>query len=354
MSEDKKSYDSLRGRVEPIKAFLRYIWKKKIWILIAAIAGIGIGFLFYSLQKPKYQAICTFVLEEKQSGMGGLSGIASQFGFDMGSLTSGGSIFSGDNILDILKSKLIVQKVLLSRYIDSTGSPTLADIYLDFSGLKKKWETKPALATISFVNVTDRDRVTELQDSVLNIVYKNVLSKNLSTDRLNKKGSIIRVQVTASNSLFAKLMTDRLVEEASTLYLNIKTGTAEANIARMQRRSDSLLALLNSRSYAAAATQQLDVNPGLKSIVVPSEIAVRDKTVIATLYTEITKNLEASKLILAQQTPVIQLLDRPGPSLDDNKRSLLAFVIGAAFLFGFLGILTVASVYFLKALFGSY
>jgi uncharacterized protein involved in exopolysaccharide biosynthesis len=78
----------------------------------------------------------------------------------------------------------------------------------------------------------------------------------------------------------------------------------------------------------------LDVNPGLKDAIVPVEITTRDKAVLATLYTEVTKNLEASKLLLSQQTPVIQLLDEPGYLLRDNKKRLLmvlfAFSFGAA------------------------
>lgn len=96
-----------------------------------------------------------------------------------------------------------------------------------------------------------------------------------------------------------------------------------ANIARMQRRADSLLALLNNKSYSVAASQMLDINPGFKTATVPTEIASRDKTVIATLYAEVTKNLEASKLILSQQTPVIQILDKPAWPLVDKREKLI-------------------------------
>ena len=137
-----------------------------------------------------------------------------------------------------------------------------------------------------------------------------------------KQGTIIKVQVTSTNSLFARLMTERLVNEASELYFDIRTGTAQQSIARLQQRSDSLLMLLNSKSYRAASSQLLDINPGIKSAVVPAEIATRDKTVAATLYAEVTKNLEASRMMLSQQTPVIQILDTPGELLDDHKLSI--------------------------------
>src|SRR5690348_11146400 len=130
--------------------------------------------------------------------------------------------------------------------------------------------------------------MTPIMDSVLNLIYESILKSNLVTERTSKQGSIIMVQVTASNSVFARLMAERLVDAASKLYLDIRTGTAKENIAQLQRRSDSLLILLNSKSYTAAASQPLDINPGIKTAIVPVEIATRDKTVLATLYAEVT------------------------------------------------------------------
>lgn len=330
MQGSREDYYSLGEISNIVKYFLAY-FRKRWWVsLIVAALGAGLGAVYYTVQKPKYESVCTFILEEKQSGMGGLSSIASQFGFDVGSIGGSGSIFAGDNILDILTSKKIVQTVLLTR-LDTTSaqSQTLADLFIDFSKWKKKWRGRPALENVGFAKLTVP--MTAVQDSVLNLIYDAVIKKSLIADRTSKKGTIIKVQVTSMNAQFARLMTSRLVDEASKMYLNIKTGNSQANINRMQRRSDSLLALLNNRSYAAASIQPLDANPGIKASLVPAEIATRDKSVIATVYTEVTKNLEASKMLLSQQTPVIQLLDVPGISFYDNKKKLIFLMITFAF-----------------------
>jgi paraquat-inducible protein B len=192
-------------------------------------------------------------------------------------------------------------------------------LYLNFTGLKNSWRNKPALSGISFSNL---GQLTTVQDSVLNAIHEGIVKNDLSAEKASKQGTIIRVQVTAANSQFARLMTERLVDAASKLYLDIRVGTAERNIQQLQRRSDSLLLLLNNKSYKAAASQPLDINPGIKTASVPVEIAMRDKTVLSTLYAEVTKNLEASKMLLSQQTPVIELLDRPEYLLKDLKKSL--------------------------------
>lgn len=328
MEEKKKDYYSLKDIGDNIRALFQYL-RKKVWLMaLCVIAGALIGVGYYFLQQPKYEAATTFILEEKSSGGGGIAGLASQFGLNIGSLGSGGSIFSGDNILDILKSKKVVQQVLVSEVDQKADNRTLADLYLDFTGTSGKWKKNSRLSGINFANTSKG--MTPVQDSILNEVYAAIVKKNLYTDRTSKQGTIIKVRAVSANPVFSRLMVERVVAEASKLYLDIRTGTAQANINEMQNRSDSLLSLLNNKSYRAAASQQLDINPGIKTAIVPTEIATRDKTVLATLYAEVTKNLEAAKLILSQQTPVIQVLDRPGILLDDNKKGLFGLVVVAA------------------------
>ncbi|HYH15161.1 MAG TPA: hypothetical protein VD794_08075 [Flavisolibacter sp.] len=337
MKQEAEGYISVKDIVEFIKDFISFLRKKLLYFFVALVLGCAFGIYYYKVQKPKYQAVCTFILEEK-SGGGGLSGLASQFGINIGGLSNGGSIFAGDNILNILKSKKVIYEVLLSKVNEiGTDSSTLADLYLGFSGLKKSWQSEPHLQALNF-NINEKQR-TPLQDSVLNLIYESLLKDNIATDKISKQGSIIKVQVTAADVRFARLLTERLVNEASELYLNIRMGTALENIMQLQKRSDSLLHLLNNRTYRAAASQPLDVNPGIKTAIVPVEIANRDKTVMATLYAEVTKNLEASKLLFSQQSPVIQLLDKPDYLLDDNKKGLSFILIVAAMISSFLYLL---------------
>lgn len=317
MSDAKQEGISVKSLLGHSRPFLKYTFRRWSLLIVAAIAGIALGLLYYYIQKPKYKAECTFILEEKQSGMGGLSGIASQFGFDLGGLSGGNGIFTGDNILEILRSKKILRQVLLSR-VDSTkaNGPTLADLYIDFSQLRTKWKPDTALKSVSF-----RDNISALslkQDTALNIIYDRLIRKSLIVDRVNKNGNLIYVQVIATNRQFAILMSQRIVEEAKLLYIDIRVGNALSSISRLQAKADSLEALLNRRTYSAASSQVIDANPGINATRVPVEIATREKTVAATLYAEIVKNLEASRMMLAQQTPVIQIIDYPDMTAKDN------------------------------------
>ena len=55
---------------------------------------------------------------------------------------------------------------------------------------------------------------------------------------------------------------------------------------------------------------------------------MRNVEVLNTMYLELVKNIEVSKLTLLNQTPIIQVIDRPTLPLEDTKLSpVLVFVI---------------------------
>ena len=66
---------------------------------------------------------------------------------------------------------------------------------------------------------------------------------------------------------------------------------------------------------------------------------MRRVEVLNTMYLELIKNLELSKLTLLNQTPIINIIDKPILPLEVDKKSLLLAGILGGFLGGFLIIL---------------
>jgi hypothetical protein len=312
--------------------YLKYLFRKWIVIFLAGCLATAIGIYLYTQKKQSFEASSTFMLEEKQSGLGGLSSLASQFGFDIGG--GGGSIFSGDNILEILKSRRILKNVLLSK-IDTNSNKRLIDLYIEFKGWKSKWKEHEKLKDINFYNVSPvEQKLTLQQDSVLGLVHKGLTEKNLVVERLIKKGSLIKVSFKESNEVFCKLLVERVIDDAKAMYVQLKTNNSSINVRRLEKKADSLLRLLNVKSYQTAGSVVIDVNPGLKTLSVPTELNQRDKVVLQTLYGEVVKNLEISRIALMQQTPVIEVLDEPTFPLTDKSKKLpfyivISFVLGA-------------------------
>jgi hypothetical protein len=307
--------------IESIKRFFGYLRSQIKLIALCGLLGLVLPLIYRAFQKPAYAASTTFILEEKSATGGGLAGIASQVGLDLGSLGSGSSLFTGDNILDIIKSRVIIEKVLLTPISGNSGK-TLADLYLEFSGMGEKL---PAPVSFAIPSVAH----TVYQDSILYVMYDQIAKKNVSVDRLNKKGSIFKIVTVSQNQVFSKNFAERLLKETTTYYVNVKTSTAAANVKRLQARGDSLLRVLNAKSYNAASFQILDPNVAFKSMSVPAEVSSRDKSIVFSIYAEVTKNLEMSRIALVSQTPVIQLLDVPKyPLMDDRKSYLFLGLVG--------------------------
>lgn len=307
----------------------RYLIKGVCIVLVFALLGVG----YYFFQKPGYKSTVTFILDEKGSSVGGgLAGLASQFGVDIAGMSGNSGMLVGDNILDILKSRSIIETVFLSK-VDSTKgkeSQTLADRYLEFSGLKAKWIKKgEAAGSLTFSKIPEGGAHTIQQDSILFVLFERLSKKSVQAERLNKKGSIITVSALSSDQVFSKLFSERLVEETRRLYINVKTGVSAANVARLQARADSLKQIMNAKSYQSASLQILDANAAFKTEAVPAEVSQRDRMVAYAIYTEVIKNLEATRMALANQTPVIQILDPSKYPLEDQRMTfLMALSIG--------------------------
>jgi uncharacterized protein involved in exopolysaccharide biosynthesis len=328
MSEESIKTLKLLDLVQLISLFLKRLLMNVKLLLVIVSTTTLIALLAYLAQKPNYEAKASFILTESNPSGGGLSSLGAQFGIDIAGLTGKSGLFAGDNILDILKSRTIVEKVLLSKVDSSLGSnsATLIDLYLDFSQLKNKWKNiSPELSTIQF-NSIDKNNI-RLQDSVLYVVYKQIIKKNLNAERLNKKGSIILINSQSTNEQFSKLLTERTLKASRDMYIDIKTSNAQANVTRLEREADSLKKILNAKSFQTASLMVADANPAYKQGLVPMELTQRDKTIAMSIYGELVKQLELSKWALAQQTPVIQILDMPKYPLEDNKFKFIVYLL---------------------------
>ena len=342
---------ALTDIIASAKNFIKFIQSKlKLLGLLIVLGGV-LGFVYYFITSPKYQATATFIVEEKSSGSG-LAGMAGQLGFDISSLTGGNaSLFDGDNILEIIKSRNIIESVLLSKVdgSDSANNKTLADLYYETNGLKNKLEGKSNdLANLNFSNIKNGAGHTIVQDSVLYMMIEKINKDNLNVQRTNKKGSIISISTNSTNPQFSKLFSERLLNETSEMYIKIKVGNLSSNINRLQNKADSLQALLNRTSYQSAALNTFDANEAYKSSAVPEEMSQRDKLVLNTLYAEVVKNVEILRISLINQKPIIQVLDLPKFPLVNQQKSFLIIE-----LLGLLAGLVIGLLYLLLAYTGN-
>jgi hypothetical protein len=305
--------------------FFKYALSQyKLFIIVCTVTA-ALGLVYGKLQPHTYKATSTFIVEDKSGSRGGgLSGLASQFGIDVGGLTGGGAgLFDGDNILEIMKSRSIIEKVLLTKREDALTkkTQTYADFYLGISKLGTRLQNKGInLANLNFASINENSTHSYLQDSILYTIFLDI-NKHLIVDKKNKKSSIITMDLESPNQVFSKEFSETLIDKTSEMYIEIKTGNLSKSINKIQKKADSLQYALNSKN---------DIRNYI-NLSIPNEGVARDKTISGALYGEVVKNLETMKLSLINQTPVIQILDQAKyPLLDQRLQARYYILIGFA------------------------
>ncbi|MCA6516400.1 MAG: hypothetical protein IM577_12505 [Chitinophagaceae bacterium] len=335
---------SFTDLVRDVLGRLRWALQQRNWLLLALVMGALAGTGYAWMKNTTYTARLTFVVEDAKSSGGSLiSALAGQFGLDVGGMTGGNGVLAGDNVLELLKSRSLLKKTLLTSADDGKLKMTLADRYVSVYGLQEKWNDVTGGKKIVFSPGTE-DRLT---DSLLQTIIKRLLEKELRIAKTDKKLGFFELEATTRDEYLSQQICERLLRVTTDFYVDTKTSRLKANIDRLQRRADSLGIVLDNKTYAtAAATQRLlDANPAYASPQVYAEISTRNKYLQSTVFAEIVKNLEISKTALIQETPTVQVVDRPEMPLKKNEWKwwqglLLGGVIavaGAIALFTFLG-----------------
>ena len=333
---------SLKELIQKIQEWIAYL--KTQWKLIIGIAAFGgiIGFAYASFQKPNYLATTTFVLEEDKGGGGGLGGamgLASSFGFDLGG--GGGGLFTSSNIIELMKSRLVVEKTLLNPVQIAGKEISLADYYIQINELKEGWAKKPTLANINFPVNPDRTKFSLAQDSILQTISAGLTKNNLVIAQKDKKVSIISLTVKTESELFSKLFCEQLLKETSDFYIETKSKKSRLNVDILQHQADSIRAELNSAitGVATASDNVYNLNPALNVKRTPSTRRQVDVQANTAILTQLVAQLELSKVSLRKETPLVQLIDRPILPLEKDKVGRLKSLVLGGFLAGFLTVL---------------
>ena len=331
--------------IESGKSLMRYLLRKWYIILLVLLVFGLLGILYAWLQKPQYRAVLTFSTESSgASQLGAYAGIAAQFGLDIG----GGSnnAFEGGNLIELLRSRNLIERTLLTP-IEAGRNELLVDQFVRSQKMREGWreEKLKNLRFVPYPSPADRTR-----DSVISIIYKNIIKGKLNIGKTDKKLDIIEISLMDGDELFAKRFVELLTENAIEYYTNYKVGKTRQNVKILQRQTDSIRHTLFGNITQVAAINDLNVNPVRQVVRTGSQKKQVDVQVNAALYEELLKNLELSKLSLRRETPLIQIIDSPKYPLEKKKLGRLLGGIIFAFIGGFLVIAYLLVGYWLRAL----
>jgi hypothetical protein len=324
ISNSTNEYEtSLKDLFFNLKEWIVYLFSKWLLVLIAGIIGAGIGLMKTINEKSVYTATLTFVLEdEKLGGSGGLGsamGLASQFGLDAGG--NAGSIFSGANLLELFRSRRMVEQTLLKPVILKGKTISFAEWYIQNAQWREVWAAKDGYQNIQFLPNADRSCFTRVQDSIIGIIYQDLSANSLFVAQKDKKISIISVEVKSTDELFAQYFSEAITKELSDFYILTKSKKANMNLIILERQTDSIRSELNVAiaGVAIANDNTFGLNSALNLQRVPSarhQVDVQANTVILSALVQQT---EMAKITLRNETPLIQIVDRPILPLKKEK-----------------------------------
>lgn len=336
---------SLKEMVLKFKEWIFFLKSKWLIISIVGILGGGGGFVYAFIQKPAYTANLSFALEDEKSGSGfsGALGLASSLGLDLG--TNVGGAFSGANLMELMKSRTLIERSLLDSITVNGKLFSLAEYYIAFSGLRNSMNKNPVLANIHFYPNENRSNYSLAKDSLLGEIYKRIAGDNtgglLSVTQKDKKISIISVEVKSTDEQFSKTLTELVVKEVAEFYIDTKSKKAKTNVFILQKQADSIRSELNSAisGVAAASDQTFNLNPALNIKRTPSTRRQVDVQANTAILTQLVTNLEMAKVTLLKETPLIQIIDKPILPLKKEQYGKLKFLILGVFLSTFLFVL---------------
>lgn len=315
------------------RKMLFYLRSKWIAILVIAIIIGLIPAIYYSFKKATYIAEVTFALDETvaQPSAGTLHsdfGIAGEIG--LGSYDAGTIFASMTNIIELMQSRLLIEKTLRKSIVLGNDTLLFADFFLDSLDYRKKWlKNGPRL---DFGTSSTKSPHRLLENNIIRSIYSTLIAKNL---KVSTKGSttIILVTCTSTNESFSKYFLEALLEEVTHYYIETKTQRSKNNIATLERRTDSVRTAYNKALYGRASFTDVHLNPSRQIANVSLQKQQTDIQILSTSYVELVRSLETAKTALMRETPLIQYVDMPILPLPVAKPSsiqkfIMFFILG--------------------------
>lgn len=348
-NENKISFADIK---KIIKDYWSYLWTKK-WVIVAAgIIGVVIGVIHAFIYKPTYTATYKFSIESKSGGASSLSALSMIAG-----LSSSSGTFSGDNLVELFRTRTLVEMALLKPIIIEGDTMNLLEYKILADSTRKNCEetlakrdpSKSYIATLCdvyFPYGQCRETFSREQDSIIMEIASAMLLKDIEIEKIDKKLSYAAFSVKSKDEKFAKEFSTAMLSTVFDFYLESKRSKAQRNIDEFQSRADSIRRELNKSLYAVAHYRDLNMNPSKNVLGVEQLKYQTDIQINSAAYTEIVKNIEVMKLDMAKSEPLIQEIDIPRYPLSNDKKGKVKTGIKYGFVLGFLSVVVLCGIHF--------
>lgn len=323
---DKK----MDSAIEKSKIWVQFLAGKWVYIVLFCFIGIIAGIIYAKKQSIQFESYLTFSLDEaSRSSGGGLSSLVAQFGIG----TPDNNLFSGDNIVEVIKSRTILERVLLSTDSFNGKAVTMIDYFNQIQSKNIDKETSSKNAKIFFSPGFTKATSTYQQDSVLFKVYGDILKNNLIASRPDKQLNIYVIKFKSPNEKYTKIFTDKILSETTKFYTELKTKKSESTLKVLEQRIAAIKGNLNESISSKASSQDANVNPAFAAAQVPLQKQQLNMQVYGTAYGELYKNLELARFQFLQDIPLLQVINNSDYPMKKLETGWVKSALAGGFLF---------------------
>lgn len=275
-------------------------------IVLTTFISVFLTFTYVQfIQQPLYVSWATVLLPENKMGnLGGLAGLASQFGVNVPTGASAD-----------LSSPSLYPELLRSR--------TFAEKILDKEFYSVKYGKKLSLLAI----LTHGYEAPNVDQNRLIAIAVNKLNDEILAFDQDPKSTFSVIKVTAEDPVFAKELADVVLAELEALNRYFKSETVSEKNTFIENRIASVEGDLEASEQALKDFNERNRQISSPALQLDQERLERNVEVQKGIYLTLKQQLELAKIEEVQETSVVRVLDRPTVAFKPSNKNLILSVI---------------------------
>ncbi|MDP7037136.1 MAG: Wzz/FepE/Etk N-terminal domain-containing protein [Candidatus Marinimicrobia bacterium] len=275
-------------------------------IVVTTFISVFLTFTYVQfIQVPQYVSWATVLLPENKAGnLGGLAGLASQFGVNV-PMGSTADLSSPSLYPELLRSRTFAEKILDKEF------------YLD------KYSKKLSLLAI----LTYGDEAPKFDRDKLIANAVNKLNGGILAFDQDPNSTFSVIKVTAEDPFFAKKLADVVLAELESLNRFYKSQTVSEKTSFIESRISSVEGELETSEKSLKDFNERNRQISSPALQLDQERLARDVEIQKGIYLTLKQQLELAKIEEVQESSVVQVLDRPAVAISSSNKNLVLSVI---------------------------
>lgn len=304
--------------VDFFQNFIHVLKRRAITIVMCSALVTIMSYVYYKSFKKTYQTYSKIFPLSINSSSGGssLQSLKAQFG-----VTDKSDLDKIYNIIELVNSKNVSLKVVEQR-TSLKQFPRIADwIYYDYNHNLGMFEKK--------IEYDPKDTLAYLygaRDILLGL-----------TSVTSEKTEFYTITTSAHSKPLAQLLNEAILQQLSILYINMSTEKPRSDLGKIRFMRDSLNAELTAIERSIAGYRDSNLFASKYAIGVPQRKLERTRAEIEELYATTATAYQNAKFKLLSESPIFQVLDKPGEPFTENtipakKKAIINGILAAVLL----------------------